>query len=37
MGSCENEIINVGAGSERTIRDYSKIISNFIGFDLNQL
>lgn len=33
MNSCENEIINVGAGTERTIRDFAKIISNFIGFD----
>jgi len=32
-----NDIINIGAGEEYTIRDFAKIISDYLGYDANNI
>jgi GDP-L-fucose synthase len=34
---CENDLVNVGAGEEYTIRDFAQLICNQINFDMNAI
>lgn len=34
---CENELINIGAGEEHTIRHFAKLISEKVNYDVNNI
>lgn len=34
---CENDLINIGAGEEHTIRDFAKLICKEVGYDFEQI
>jgi GDP-L-fucose synthase len=34
---CENDIINIGAGEEHSIREFAKIICDRVGYDFNSI
>jgi GDP-L-fucose synthase len=35
--TCENDIVNIGAGEEFTIRHFAQLICNQIGYDFNRI
>jgi GDP-L-fucose synthase len=35
--TCENELINIGAGEEFTIRHFAKLICHTVGYDFNSI
>jgi GDP-L-fucose synthase len=35
--SCENDIVNIGAGAEFTIRHFAELICEKLGYDFNQI
>jgi len=37
IGSADNEIINIGAGSDYSIKDFARIICDIVDYDFNQI
>ena len=35
--TCENQLVNIGAGEEFTIRDFAKLICDEVGYDFNKI